>query len=100
MSVCIDLPECIKLMPRPESSNKGRLRVDVANSCNYDTTVSLHVKDRMGNMIYNTSIELKAYEEKHIEIPVGREGRGTLSGEWSLKGTSLKLPLKEVAIDL
>lgn len=101
VSVCIEIPECIAIVYRSEASSRGVLQVGIANSCNYDTVVFLNVKDRMNNVIYNTYIELKASEEKRIEVPVGQVNQKiTLSSEWSLKGTTLKLPLKEITIEL
>lgn len=99
MSACIEIPQCIELKPSTKREIGGALYIDVVNKCDYDLIVFLQIKDKQNQLLYSASIDLKASEEKRIEIPINLTNAVVISGEWSLKGTSLKLPLKEVPLN-
>lgn len=100
LSACIEIPQCVKLSPGFKHDDKGRLYIEMSNSCDYSLLISLYIRDRGNNVLSSLSIELGAGEEKHVEIPLENTiDSVVVSGEWSLKGTSLKIPLNEITVN-
>lgn len=100
MSACIEIPQCIELKPSFREAHEKILYLGLINRCDYDLIVYLQIRDEQNQLLYSSSIDLKTLEEKSIEIPLGVAKSITISGEWSLRGTALKLPLREVALNL
>ncbi|MEM4041162.1 MAG: hypothetical protein QXM83_04995 [Ignisphaera sp.] len=99
LSACIEIPKCIELNSRLKPNDKNKLYVEILNTCEYDLVLSLYIGTRDNKSLYSFSIELNAKEKKHIEIPLEDYlNIIVISGEWGLKGTTLKIPLEEVVI--
>jgi len=96
-SICIDIPECIKIDANIDRGNM--LHIVMRNVCGYDLIVYLDIRDEYGRVINSISTELETSGEKHLELSIGIRGKITISGSWGLKGTTLKLPLKGVVIN-
>ncbi|MEM1644469.1 MAG: hypothetical protein QXL96_01135 [Ignisphaera sp.] len=99
MSACVEIPQCVELKPSTKKEAEGVLHINVINKCDYDLIVFLQIRNKQNQLLYSTSIDLKASEEKSVEVSMNLTNAAAISGEWSLKGTSLKLPLKEIPLN-
>lgn len=100
MSMCIEIPQCVELKSCTQYGESSILCINMVNKCDYDLVVFLYLKDKQGLLLHSISTDLRALEEKNVELPIEIKRALIVSGEWSLKGTSLRLPLKELTLNL
>lgn len=101
MSACIDIPECIELKPSIKH-DENIVSIDIINKCDYDLFVHLYIKKKgeQDQVLQSVSIDIKASERKNVDIHLSDVKNLVISGEWGLKGTSLRLPLKETILSI
>uniref|UniRef100_A0A7C2VLT2 Uncharacterized protein n=1 Tax=Ignisphaera aggregans TaxID=334771 RepID=A0A7C2VLT2_9CREN len=98
MGSCIEIPRCVNLNPQLSAGDQAKLNLAISNTCDYDIVVMLTIKNREGETLQNLTVELNASSEKQVEIAIGSPQPLVISGNWSVKGTTLKIPLEEIQV--
>lgn len=101
LSACVEIPQCLNVKVDVKNKDIGKvLLLKITNTCNYDLTASLFIKNRKNVVLNTIPIELNASEEKQLEIPITTSESIIISGEWGLKGMSFKLKLEEIILEI